>query len=116
MNPNSASADVSIENNNNTKAHHPTYAEKTANQPATKKIHQDSYKKSEHTSQSVVSEAGQTPDVFIGVQRKRGKTKKLFVNRRKCKRGSNPFLPQSKKYFSYLYLGFSKPPSRDSFV
>jgi hypothetical protein len=27
----------------------------------------------------VVSEAGQSPDDFIGVQRKRGKTKKLFV-------------------------------------
>lgn len=84
VNPNSASADVAIEDNNNTKAHHPTYAEKTANQPATKKIHQDPTKnnlskKSEHTSQSVVSEAGQSPDDFIGVQRKRGKTKKLFV-------------------------------------
>jgi hypothetical protein len=53
VNPNSASADVAIEDNNNTKAHHPTYAEKTANQPATKKIHQDRTKnnlskKSEH--------------------------------------------------------------------
>jgi purine nucleoside permease len=37
VNPNSASADVSIQDNNNTKAHHPTYAEKTANQPAAKK-------------------------------------------------------------------------------
>ena len=55
MYPNSASADVSIEDNNNTKAHHPTDAEKTANQPTTKTIHQDPTKnnlnkKSEHTS------------------------------------------------------------------
>jgi hypothetical protein len=29
VNPNSAFADVAIEDNNNTKAHHPTYAEKS---------------------------------------------------------------------------------------
>jgi BRCT domain type II-containing protein len=73
VNPNSASADVSIEDNNNTKAHHPTYAEKTANQPATKNTKSNLSKKSEHTSQSVVSEAGQSSDDFIGKQRKRVK-------------------------------------------
>ncbi|CAB4019786.1 Deleted in malignant brain tumors 1 [Paramuricea clavata] len=114
VNPNSPSADVSIEDNNNTKTHHPTYAEKTANQTATKTNHQDPIKnnlskKSEHTSKSVVSEVGQSPDDFIGEIVRNG-------NRRKCKRKSNPFLPQSKKYFPHLYLGFSKPPSRDSFV
>ncbi|CAB4044807.1 Hypothetical predicted protein, partial [Paramuricea clavata] len=62
--------------NNNTKAHHPTYAEKTANPTVTKTNHQypiknNLSKESEHTSQSVVSEAGQSSDDFIGVQGKR---------------------------------------------
>ena len=99
VNPDSASADVSTEDNNNTKAHHPTYADKTANQPAAKKIHQDPNKnnlsrKSEHTSQSAVCEAGQSPDGFIGVRPKRGKIKKLFVTgiAELCKRKVKSFL------------------------
>ena len=84
MNPNSASADVSTEDNNNTKEHYPTYADKTANQPAAKKTPKYCQEKPKQeigtcTSQNLVCEAGQSPDGFKGVQRKHGKTKKSFV-------------------------------------